>query len=240
VGVNSQGMIARFNPKLQRITGMWAMDEPSLSCGFTTIESSGNPWCSTGGGRNTISRLDLASGKFTSYTMPKEQNEFAGFYGVAIDSKDRIYSMEFSGGNISRFDRSTGKFTEWKPPTPNAGPRRGTVDSQDRLWFGEFFAGNLGMFDPGTETIREWHLPDPWGAPYTAAVDDKHGKVWVSDFSSDFIYLFDIKTEKFTTYLLPHHNVRIRFMAVDAAASVPTVWIPNFTPPGQIIKLEAR
>ena len=239
VGVNGQGAIARFSPKLQRITGVWAMGDAGLSCGFTTIESTGNPWCSTGGGRNTISRLDLATGKFTSYTMPKEQNELAGFYGVAIDSHDRIYSMEFSGGNISRFDPQTGKFTEFMPPTPHSGARRGSVDSQDRLWFGEFFAGNLGMFDPRTEKIREFKMPDPYAAPYIAAVDDKNGKVWVSDFDSDFIYLFDMKTEKFTTYLLPEKNVRIRFMTTDSTASTPTVWIPNFTPPGQVIKLQA-
>ena len=239
LGVNSQGALLRFSPKLQRITGMWAMTEGNLSCGFVTIESTGNPWCSTGGGKNAISRLDLSTGQFTSYTMPKEQNELAGFYGVGIDSQNRIYSMEFSGGNISRFDPRTGKFTEFTPPTPNAGPRRGSVDSQDRLWFGEFFAGQLGMFDPKTEKIREWKLPDPYGAPYLAAVDDKNGKVWVSDFNSDFIYLFDIKTEKFTTYLLPEKNVRIRFMMADKTATPSTVWIPNFTPPGQVIRLQA-
>jgi streptogramin lyase len=240
VGVNGQGAIARFNPKLQKITGVWAMGDGALSCGFTTIESSGEPWCSTGGGRNTISRLDLGTGKFTSYTMPKEQNQFAGFYGVAIDSQNRVYSMEFSGGNISRFDRTTGKFTEWKPPTANAGPRRGSVDSQDRLWFAEFFAGNLGMFDPRTEKIREWRMPDhPWPAPYMAAVDTKNNKVWISDFNSDYIFLFDIATEKFTRYLLPEKNVRIRFMTVDQNAIPSTVWIPNFTPPGQVIRLQA-
>lgn len=240
VGVNSQGALARFNPKLQKITGMWAMGDPALSCGFTTIESSGNPWCSSGGGRNTISRLDLSTGKFTSYTMPKEQNQYAGFYGVAIDSQDRVYSMEFSGGNISRFDRHTGKFTEWKPPTPNAGPRRGSVDSQDRLWFAEFFAGNLGMFDPKTETIREWKIPDDaWAAPYITAVDNQNNKVWITDFNSDFLFLFDMKTEKFTRFLLPEKNIRIRYMIVDDSTNPSTLWIPNFTPPGQIIKLQA-
>ena len=147
--------------------------------------------------------------------------------------------MEFSGGNISRFDPQTRKFTEFSPPTPHSGARRGSVDSQDRLWFGEFFAGQLGMFDPKTEKIREWKLPDPYGAPYVATVDDKNGKVWVSDFDSDFIYLFDVKTEKFTTYLLPEKNVRIRFMSVDHSATPSTVWIPNFTPPGQVIRLQA-
>ena len=240
LGVNNQGAIARFSPKLQRITGEWAIGDAGLSCGFTTMESTGNPWCSTGGGRNTISKLDLSTGKFTSYTMPKEQNELAGFYGVAIDSHDRIYSMEFSGGNISRFDPQTGKFTEFIPPTPHSGARRGSVDSHDRLWFGEFFAGNLGMFDPKTEKIREWKIPDPYAAPYIAAVDDKNNKVWVSDFDSDFIYLFDIATEKFTTYLLPEKDVRIRFMFVDGSANPSTLWIPNFTPPGQVIKLQVR
>jgi len=239
VGVNSQGAIARFSPKLQRITGEWAMGEASLSCGFTAMESTGNPWCSTGGGRNTVSRLNRDTGKFTSYTMPKEQNELAGFYGVAIDSQNRIYSMEFSGGNISRFDPKTEKFTEFVPPTPHSGARRGSVDSQDRLWFGEYFAGNLGMFDPKTEKIREWKIPDPYAAPYMAAVDDKNGKVWVSDFNSDFIFLFDIKTEQFTTYLLPEKDVRIRWMMADPTSTPSTVWIPNFTPPGTIIKLQA-
>jgi hypothetical protein len=62
----------------------------------------------------------------------------------------------------------------------------------------------------------------------------------VSDFDSDFIYLFDIATEKFTTYLLPEKDVRIRFMFVDGSANPSTLWIPNFTPPGQVIKLQVR
>ena len=222
-------------------TGAWPVGFKDASCGFNVIASDGSPWRRSSGGNGSISRMDLATGKFTTYSVPKTLSPAPGFYGIAIDSQDWVYACEFGGGGIDRFDPKTQQFKRWIPPTPDSGPRRPSIDSEDRLWFPEFFAGNLAMFDPRTETIREWKIPgDPYAAPYVVAVDNKDHKVWVSDFSADFIYAFDMKKEQFTQYLLPDHDIRIRELKVDDTTTPSSVWAPDFTPPGKVIKIQAR
>jgi streptogramin lyase len=70
-------------------------------------------------------------------------------------------------------------------------------------------------------------------------VDNKGHKVWVSDFAGDFIYVFDMRTEQFTQYLLPGHDIRIRDLMVDETTNPPSVWAPDFTPPGKVVKIQA-
>jgi len=235
-----QGSIARFDPKAEKFTGVWPVGFKNASCGFNVVDSEGSPWCRSSGGNGSISRLDLATGQFTTYSVPKALSPSPGFYGIAIDSQNRIYACEFRGGGIDRFDPKTKEFKHWNPLTPDSGPRRPSIDSQDRLWFPEFFAGNLAMFDPETEKIKEWKVPgDLYAAPYVVAVDNKGHKVWVSDFAGDFIYVFDMRTEQFTQYLLPGHDIRIRDLMVDETTNPPSVWAPDFTPPGKVVKIQA-
>ena len=144
------------------------------------------------------------------------------------------------------FDPKTEKIRELPTPTPASGPRRGEMDAQDRYWFAEYFAGRIAVLDPKVETIREWPiLPGlapfaaPFPAPYTVAVDNKNQVVWTTDFNSNRIYRFDIKTERFTEYLMPEPGVEIRDLMMDNSTTPATLWIPDYRPPGKIVKVQA-
>ena len=234
VGVLWQGTIARFDPKTEKFTE-WTIEEDAR-LGSVMPDASGMVWSSSSP-TNGIYSLDPATGKFIKYTVPTHNS---GIYGTAFDSKGGIYFCEMGAAKVGRFDTKTKKFAEWAVPTPDSWPRRLDVDLQDRLWFGEFHGARIGMFDPKSEKIREWKLSDnPYAAPYTVAVDNKNKTVWTTDFNSNLIYRFDQKTERFTKFLMPEPNLETRFLLVDSSTTPATVWIPDYSPPGKILKLQA-
>ena len=233
LGVLWQGTIGKFDPRTEKFN-LWTIAEDAR-LGMVAMDSSGNAWA-VSSPTSGVYKLDPKTGKFTKYPIPTQK----GAYGMGIDSKDRVYFCEMEAGKIGRFDPKTEKFTEWDTPTPDSGPRRLDIDAQDRFWFGEFYAGKIGMFDPKTETIREWAIPgNPYAAPYDVAVDNKGNAVWANDFNNNRVYRFDVKTEKFTEFLLPEPNVEIRHLFVDDSTTPSTVWIPDYSPPGKILKLQA-
>ena len=59
-----------------------------------------------------------------------------------------------------------------------------------------------------------------------------------TDFNSNRVLRFDIKTEQITEFLMPEPNVKIRQLLVESSTSPPTVWIPDYTPPGKILKMQ--
>src|SRR5207249_376731 len=97
-----------------------------------------------------------------------------------------------------------------------------------------------------TGDVKEFPLiPDskpfgpPFVAPYTAAVDDKYQVVWVPDFNSNRLFLFDIRTEKPTEFYMPL-PYEVRDMRVDQGSDRPTVWIPAHRPPSKMVKVQLR
>ena len=234
LGILWQGTIGKFDPRTEKFD-LWTIDEDAR-LGMVSVDSSGNAWA-VSSPTSGVYRLDTASGKFTKYSIPSQR----GVYGMALDSKDVVYFCELDGGKIGRFDPKTEKFTEWPTPTPDSGPRRMEIDAQDRFWFAEFYAGQIGMFDPKTETIKEWAIPgNPYAAPYDVAVDNKEGAVWANDFNNNRIFRFDMETEQFTEFLLPEPNIEIRHLYVDSSTAPSTIWIPDYSPPGKILKIQVR
>ncbi len=121
------------------------------------------------------------------------------------------------------------------------------MDAQDRWWFAEFFAGRLAMFDGKTDVIKEWPITGPnaapfaapFVAPYMVAFDDKNNVAWTTDFNNNRLYRFDVKTETFTEFMMPEPHVEIRHLVVDSSTEPPTLWFPDYRPPGKIVKLQA-
>lgn len=231
---NWQGVIVRFNPKTEEWK-QWANPEKGARHGMFGISSDGNIW-TTSSATNGVYKLNVRTGKFKKYPLPTPR----GAYGSDVDSNDLFYYCQFRGGQVARFDPKTEKFTEWPTPTPDSGPRRLDIDDQNRLWFAEFFAGNIAMLDPKTETIQEWKVTDdPYAAPYDVAVDNYNKTVWTNDFNNNRALRFDMQTKQVTEFLMPEANVEIRHIYVDGSTTPATVWIPDYSPPGKILKLQA-
>jgi streptogramin lyase len=184
-----------------------------------------------------ILRLDLATGTYERVdpfkAMPKGRQHSP--YGMAADTDNNLYFMDFGDESIGRVDAKTLRTTLYATPTPHSRPRRGMMDDQGRLWFAEFAANKVAMFDPKTEDFKEWNAPTPHTFPYDVFFD-RHGELWGGAMSSDRVLRLDPATDKSIEYLLPHQT-NIRRIFVDDTTRPVTLWAGNNHHAG-IVKLE--
>lgn len=65
----------------------------------------------------------------------------------------RVWTVDFAGSNVTRFDPSTQKFTEFPLPSAHMMPRFFAMDAQERIWFADFATGRIVAFESGESTL---------------------------------------------------------------------------------------
>jgi len=227
----------KYDPETSKFTS-WAVGRPMFG-----LDPSDNVWFLKRNNSELV-RIDTSSedSKPTTFLVPKNR----GVYDTDTDSKGRTHLYIWREGKVAIFDPKTVEYTEYKTPTPMAGPRRGQIDAQDRLWAAEFYAGQVLMFDPDKKQLKEYPLINgakpytaPYAEPYSVSVDSKNKIVWTNDFSSSRLYRIDTESGQSTEYMTPS-NYELRDLKVDTAASRPTVWVPAYRPPSKLVKIELR
>jgi streptogramin lyase len=173
--------------------------------------------------KQSILRLDLASGKYELIDPFKHMGGSHAPYGLAADAANNLFFMDFGGESIGRVDAATGQSVLYQTPTTRSRPRRTMIDPQGRVWFAEFAANKVAMFDPKKETFREWEVPTPHTYPYDVFVD-KNGGLWSGSMSSDRILRFNPETGASIEYLLPRQT-NIRRVFVDDSTTPVTFWV---------------
>lgn len=253
LGMMLQAGIAKFDRKTEKFQ-IFALP-PALNTDVAQVamvmpahsDVDGKVWMNNVGIRG-LHRLELSSGHFDSFALNRgivtdapgvgEGMEGGGghsAYGIAADSRNNLYFLDFGGEDIGRIDAETGKVTLYATPTPHSRPRRGHMDSQDRLWFAEYGANKVGMFDTRTERFQEWAAPTPWTNPYDV-VEDKNGELWIGGMNSDRIVRMDPKTNQSVEYLLPRPT-NVRRVFVDNSTTPVTFWVGS-NHGASIVKLE--
>ncbi len=177
--------------------------------------------------KQSIMRLDLATGKYELIdpfeSLPSGSSHSP--YGLAADSANNLFFMDFGGEAIGRVDAKTGQSTLYPTPTKRSRPRRTMIDSRGRVWFAEFAANKIAMFDTRSETFREWEAPSPHTYPYDVFVDT-NGELWSGSMSSDRVLRLDPESGKSVEYLLPRQT-NIRRVFVDDSTRPVTFWAGN-------------
>jgi len=226
----------KYDPKTGRFMS-WAVGSPMFG-----VDKEGNVWSSRTQGE--LNKIDVSSEvlKPVTYLIPKN----GGIYDMDTDSKGRTHLYIWREGKMGLFDPEKVAYSEYKTPTPMAGPRRGKIDAQDRLWAAEFFAGQVLMFDADKKELKEYPLipgvkpfTAPYAAPYSTSPDDKHNIVWTNDFNASRLYKIDMTTGQSTEYMTPS-NYELRDLKVDSEAPRPTVWLPSYRPPAMMVKVQVR
>jgi virginiamycin B lyase len=99
--------------------------------------------------------------------------------------------------------------TEFPTQSPGTSPNAISVDSNGIVWFALWNVSSIGELIPSNGTIHEFPLPGvkasamiSWGM----TVDNTHRRVWLTEYSSNSIWSFDIGTHKFTQYKLSTPN----------------------------------
>ncbi len=227
----------KYDPKTGRFTS-WPVGRPMFG-----LDPAGNLW-HMARSQDRLIKFDTNSETLeqTTYMVPKNR----GTYDTDTDSKGRTFVYIWREGKIGIFDPSTIEYTEYKTPTPMAGPRRGQIDAQNRLWAAEFYAGQVVMFDPDNKLLREYPVINgtkpytaPYAEPYSLSVDNKHQIVWTNDFSSSRLYRIDMNTGQSTEYMTPS-NYELRDLKVEVGAERPTVWLPAYRAPAKLVKVQIR
>ena len=232
IGVMYQGAIAKFNRasgtfRTWSIPKEWDSDAGQLGhLATNALHVDNKVWIKNSDGNN-IYRLDLATDQIESLGSFKDPvtGKRIGSYGIHADSKNNLYLLDYSAGNIGRIDAKTKAFSIYMTPTPKSRPRRGRVDGQDRLWFAEYGSDGVGMLDPESRRITEWKIPTKWSAPYDAMLD-RHGDAWTGSMLTDRVARINTATGEVIEYPLPR-STNIRRVFVDDRSKPGVLWIGN-------------
>jgi streptogramin lyase len=171
--------------------------ESKGSGGLTVVaDSKGNVWWANNMGHTRIVRLDAATKKITEYNPVPG----AGWYGINVDKKDRIFAAGYGGGfDVPMYDPKTDKWTLFHLDHTN---RRPTIDSKNLVWTSQYYGNSIGMVDPASGKTMEFKLPLRYGNPYEVSADTQDN-VWSENQNYNSLVKFDQKTKRFTYFPFP-------------------------------------
>jgi virginiamycin B lyase len=118
-------------------------------------DKDGDVWF-TNPSRNSIGKVDGKTMKVTQWVSPTVDSYPRR---VEIGDDGMIYSGEFKGGKMMRFDPNTQTIQEFPLPGPDPSPYALGVDAQGYIWYDSHHMDNLGRFDPKTGTVIEYPFP---------------------------------------------------------------------------------
>jgi virginiamycin B lyase len=208
-GANKLG---RWDPQTQKISEFadaYVPGKEGVTAGgdkhTLRVDAQGRVW-TTG---RPMTLFDPKTGKYTRFS------EIPTAYGLALDKDGNCWFAEYSqDGQIGKIDGKTLKVTKWKPPTPDARPRRIQIGADGTVWFAEFKSGGIGRFDPKSQSFKEFPLPGPEATPYALGVD-RAGAVWYSSEHMDVVGRLDPATGKVTEFPFPQSENTMREFFTD-------------------------
>lgn len=209
---NFAGLIGRLDP----VTGTvkeYKIPAPGAKDPHTIVrDHDGILWFSAQVA-NKVGRLDPATGEIKIVSPPTPN---ARPYGLAVNSRNVVYFVEFGVNKIATIDSRTMEIREFTLPDPASRPRRLAIGPDDAVWYSDFSRGRLGRLDPATSKVVEWDSPSgPKSQPY--GIVFAKGAVWYAESAAkpNTIVRFDPKTEKFQTWAIEGGGDIVRNMDVD-------------------------
>jgi virginiamycin B lyase len=208
---NVGSFIGKLDPKSGLVTE-YKMPDPNAKDPHTLIfDQDGILWF-TVQQANMLGRLDPKTGEMKLVTSPTPKSRP---YGMAVNSKNIVYFVEFGTNKIATINRETMAISEYLLPDPGARPRRIAISPDDKIWYTDFARGFLGRLDPDTGKVSEWQSPsgpksEPYGIVFT------RDALWYNESFAkpNTIVRFDPKQEKFQTWAIPGGGDIVRNMDV--------------------------
>lgn len=180
-------------------------------------DRSGNVWL---GGKGTLSRIDLETGRLTSYPLGEARGGLSTSEVLSIveDGAGRLW-LAVWGGGLRRFEPRTGnwKIYRHKADDPYSLGQDSVftllIDRQGRLWAGT--ENGLDAFDSKTERFQVYRVPKLDNNRERAIAEDAHGALWLATLFTG-IHRFDPATGEFTVYRHSHSAGSLSNDAVTA------------------------
>jgi cysteine-rich repeat protein len=168
----------------------------------------GNLWI-TQPDRDTLTHLDVHTGVFTYYPLPKIGDDQGSYpHTLRFDAQGKIWFTCSKSNHLARFDPTTAEFTYYRlPPADPAEvglsipvPYGCDVAPDGDIWFSQLFGQRVGRLDPATGNITAWKPPFYGPRRLRVGAD---GIVWVPGYGSGVLGRFDPTIERWKTFDLP-------------------------------------
>jgi virginiamycin B lyase len=208
-----QMFIGEMDPKTGEVTQYpIPVTKPGYSLGTLDLEfdKDDNPWIGVMY-QSAIAKLDRKTGKFSTWSTPKEWDTDAGQLGhLAIEgtpTDDKVWIKNSAGGHIYRLDLSSNGFEDvGVPKDPRTGKRIGTYgihsDAENNLYLLDFSAGNIVRLDAKTKQPTVYLTPTPDSHPRRGRVDSE-GRLWFAEYFGNAIGMLDPETGKIQEWKVP-------------------------------------
>ena len=196
---NSKGYIGKLDPKTGDVTEYKLPDE--VRDPHTPLFAPNGMLFFTAQNSNYVGRLNPKTGEIKVVKTPTER---ANPYGVVMSSKAVPFICDFGTNKIIRLDPDTLEIKEYVLPSPESRPRRIAISPDDIIWYADYSRGYLGRLDPNTGKVTDWPSPSgPQSQPY--GITYLTGAIWYveSAIKPNVLVRFDIKTEKFQSWIIP-------------------------------------
>jgi virginiamycin B lyase len=208
---NGSSLIGKLDPKTGEVTE-YPMPNPDAKDPHTLIfDRDGILWF-TVQQANMVGRLDPRTGEIKLVTSPTPKSRP---YGMALNSKNVVFFVEFGTNKVASIDARTMAITEYSLPNSGARPRRIAISPDDMVWYTDFARGFLGRLDPKTGKVTEWASPSgPKSEPY--GIVFAKGALWYNESGAkpNTIVRFDPQAAAFQSWTIPGGGGIVRNMDV--------------------------
>ena len=180
----------------------------------------GAPWI-TDGGLNAIVRVDPVTEEVKQFPLP-EKTGYANLNTATFDNNGVLW---FTGqsGIYGRLDPKKGQVEVFNAPR-GRGPYGITTTPNGDVYYASLAGSHIARInlENGEATVIEPPTPDQ-GA--RRVWSDSKGKIWVSEWNSGKVGMFDPSTNKWQEWKLPGENPRAYAAYVDENDKV---WLSDF------------
>lgn len=165
----------------------------------------------TDGGLNAIVSYDPTTKKVTVYKLPAD----TGYTNLNTSAFDRKGNLWFTGqtGIYGKVDLATGKVTVWKAPK-GRGPYGITGTKTGDVYYASLAGSYLGRIniETGEVTVLE---PPTKGQGARRAWADSKDRIWVSEWNSGNVSVYDPANGSWRQWKLPGSNPKTYAVYVD-------------------------
>lgn len=213
IAVMQGNKLARFDPATQQFDE-WDLPAGTRPHGLV-VDDKGTVWM-TGHGNGTLLEIpfrDGRPGRMVAHKTPSGGSP----HTIIFDGRDALWFTNQSADKVTRFERSSGKMTEFDT---RDGPYGLAMDKAGNVWFCQASGQRVGRIDAATGQVSELDLGDGSLPRRIAAAPD--GTLWVARYGDGKLSRIDANSARLIkTYDMPAGEPgRPYAVTVDGAGKV--------------------
>ena len=185
----------------------------------------------TDGGQNAIARVDPADHRVTLWKLPERFPN--GNLNTGVFDGRGTYWFTGQNGIYGRFTPATERMEVWPAPR-GAGAYGITRTPQGTIWYVSLAGNHLAQIeDLDTGRVRIVEPPTPNQGARRVWTDSR-GRLWISEWNSGNVSVFDPMTQRWGVWKLPGERPRAYSVWVDPTDKV---WLTDF-PANAIVRFD--